>query len=187
MDWTKIKNEYINSNISYRKLAEKHGVNASNLMQRAAKEKWVDKRKEHQSKIQARTEQKSIEKISDKQSDLLADINSAAENLLKKIQLATEQLDMCLVKEKRKYTRQLKDPDTGKFVDINFEEERTKVDKSENNPKRINTSELKQLTSALKDLQTIKTIGEGEVTNEAPNINITISAATPDDMENDEE
>lgn len=42
MDWNKIKQEYISGGISYRKLAEKHGVSESTLSKRAMNEKWAE-------------------------------------------------------------------------------------------------------------------------------------------------
>ena len=69
VDWLRIKTEYINGNISYRKLADKYEVSASSLMQRAAKEKWADEREQQQSKTEAKTKQKSKDKISDALSD----------------------------------------------------------------------------------------------------------------------
>lgn len=68
-DWLKIKSEYVSGNISYRKLAEKHGVSASFLMQKAAKEEWSKQRDKQQRKTEAKTKQKAEEKISDALSD----------------------------------------------------------------------------------------------------------------------
>ena len=50
-DWSKIKTEYITTDTSYRKLAEKYGVSASSLMQVAAREKWADEKKKQISKL----------------------------------------------------------------------------------------------------------------------------------------
>lgn len=68
-DWLTIKNDYINGGGSYRKLAEKYGVSASTLMQRAAKEKWNAEKQVHQSRTEAKTKQKAEDKISDALSD----------------------------------------------------------------------------------------------------------------------
>lgn len=65
VDWLAIRNDYINGGGSYRKLAEKYGVSASGLMQKAAKEKWKVEREANLSKTEARTKQKTQEKISD--------------------------------------------------------------------------------------------------------------------------
>lgn len=187
LNWTKIRNEYTNGHISQRKLAEKHNIPYSTLRDVATKEKWFERRQEQREKIIAKTEQKTAEKIAERESDLAANITKTAEELLAKLQLAIAEVDYCLVKEKRKYTRQVKDPETGKMIYVDVEEEETKVKKNKHREairERINKAELKQLTSALKDIQTIQLQGKGEATAETPNINITISAATP--MEEDE-
>lgn len=69
VDWLAIRNDYINGGGSYRKLAEKYGVSASGLMQKAAKEKWKEEREANVSKTEAKTKQKTQEKISDALSD----------------------------------------------------------------------------------------------------------------------
>lgn len=67
IDWLKLKNEYINGNISYRKLAEKYGITFQTLRDRAIKEKWFAKRKEQRHKIDTKTTQKTAEKIAEKE------------------------------------------------------------------------------------------------------------------------
>lgn len=69
VDWLKIKTEYINGNISYRKLAEKYGVSFNTLKEHATDEKWKELREEQHHKTAIRTQQKSEEKISDALSD----------------------------------------------------------------------------------------------------------------------
>ena len=81
VDWLRIKTEYINGGISYRKLAEKYGISFSVLKDRAVKEKWTDSRKEHTNKIRTKTEQKTAEKISDALSDAAVDEATARAEL----------------------------------------------------------------------------------------------------------
>lgn len=69
VDWLKIKTEYINGGISYRKLAEKHGVSFAVLKDKAVKERWADAREHHANKIRTSTEQKTVEKVSEALSD----------------------------------------------------------------------------------------------------------------------
>ena len=64
-NWLKIKNEYINGDISYRKLAEKHSVPFPTLRDRATSEGWKEQRDKHRNKVVTRTEQKSVEKTSE--------------------------------------------------------------------------------------------------------------------------
>ena len=60
MDWNKIKAEYIAGGTSYRKLAEKYGVDRNKIQVRATKENWVGLK----SQAQAKTESKIVESIS---------------------------------------------------------------------------------------------------------------------------
>ena len=181
-DWIKLRNEYINGNISYRKLAEKHGVSWQTLRDRAVKEKWFEKRKKQRDKIQKKTEQKTAEKLAEKEAQRQIRISNAADKLLEKIELATEQLDIFLAKDKFKYTKQTKDTKTGKIIYVDVEEEKLKSVKTET----IDRGEIKKLTSALKDLKDIQFTADEDKSQESPNININIGSATPEDIDGDE-
>lgn len=65
MSWRKIKAEYIAGGISQRALAEKYSVPFGTLQRRALKEKWNSKRKA--------SEEKAIEKVSQKTAEIVAD------------------------------------------------------------------------------------------------------------------
>lgn len=69
VDWLKIKSEYVNGGISYRKLAEKHGVSFSVLKDKAVKERWTTAREQRKENLRTSIEQKTVEKISDALSD----------------------------------------------------------------------------------------------------------------------
>lgn len=69
VDWLRIKTEYINGNISYRKLAEKHGIPFPTLRDKAVGEKWSEQRNKQRNKVVTETEQKTVDKISDAISD----------------------------------------------------------------------------------------------------------------------
>lgn len=70
VDWLKIRNEYINGGGSYRKLAEKNGISFSVLKDIAVKEHWAEAKKQHINNIRTKTEQKTVEKISDSESEI---------------------------------------------------------------------------------------------------------------------
>ncbi len=186
-DWIKIRNEYINGNISYRKLAEKHGIAIQTLRDRAIKEKWFEKRKEQRNKIILKTEQKTAELLAQREADRLLRISNAADRLLEKIEEATEQLDQFIVTQKvrKKEVEYVKEnAGLGKpKKEIVKEIEDKRVIKATH----LDRMGLKQLASALKDLRDIQFKQEEEAPLEAPNINITISAATAEDVESDEE
>ena len=187
-NWNKIKTEYINGNISYRKLAEKHGVSESHLMAKAAKEKWFDKRKAQRSKIQEKTEQKTAEKLAEREADRLLRISNAADRLLEKIEEATEQLDQFIVTSKVKQKEVQYINSKAGFGKPKKEVVKEVEDKRIVKADHLDRMGLKQLASALKDLKDIQFTKDEEKEEETPNINITISAAIPmDDEEEDEE
>lgn len=184
LNWTKIRNEYIHGHISYRKLAEKHDIPFQTLRDRATKEKWFEKRKEYRDKIDIKTEQKSIEKISEKQSDLAADIHSAATELLKKINIAIEQTDLFIERTRIKAPTKVRDA-SGNLRDAFMEREEISFKHKDS----INLESVKQIASVLKDIQALQITGKGKETtvNNKPSINISIRAATPDDVESEDE
>lgn len=182
-NWNKIRNEYINGNISYQKLAEKHNIPYQTLRDRAIKEKWFNKRKEQREKISIKTDEKSAEKLAEAEANRLLKISNAADKLLEKIELATEQLDLYLEKTKVKAPVKVKDKKTGEIQDAFQEKETFNVSKKD----RIDRAGLKQIASALKDLKDIQFTADEDKPQESPNINITVVAATPDDMVDDTE
>ena len=180
-NWIKIRNEYINGNISYSKLAEKHGVNYYTLQDKARKEKWFEKKKMQHEKIAEKTLQKSAEKIIEQESDLASEINSAAVELLSKLRIAIQQTDVFIERTKLKVPKKVKDEKTGETYTAWQENENIKLSKKDG----MNAATIKQLASALKDLQAVQIGAKGESVQESPNINITISAATQEDLEED--
>ena len=187
LNWAKIKSEYINGHISYRKLAEKHGIPFNTLKDRAVAEKWFEKRKEQHQKIETKTQQKTAEKLAEREANRLLRISDAADRLLAKIEEATEQLDQFIVtnRVKQKEVKYVTDEaGYGKVEkEVVKEGESKKVVKADH----LDRMGLKQLTSALKDLRDIQFTANEEKPTEAPNISITVTAATPDDMTEDEE
>lgn len=95
MDWIKIKNEYINGNISYRKLAEKYKVTLRQIANVAKAEKWVDLKKKQRNKISTKLQQKTADKIVDRNVRLL----EISDKLTSKINKAVEELDMRLTEQ----------------------------------------------------------------------------------------
>ena len=53
-DWKTIETEYITTDTSYRKLADKYGIDQATISRRAKKEDWVSKRQRHASETQAK-------------------------------------------------------------------------------------------------------------------------------------
>ena len=81
-DWQAIKTEYITTDTSYRKLAQKHGVNVTNIAKKAGAEGWVEQRKQFVNETQSKT----LEKISQQEANRAAKIHTVADKLLNKIE-----------------------------------------------------------------------------------------------------
>ena len=137
-DWQQIKTEYITTDTSYRKLAQKHGVRYATLQARAKEEKWTELRDQHRT----RTVSKTLTKISNKQADKLARIESVTDKLLSKLEKAVDELDLEVIKKKVK-------------VDDGLTETTTEsMEVAEGGI--VDRAGLRQLTAALKDLKEIQ-------------------------------
>ena len=104
-DWKAIKTEYITTDTSYRKLAQKYGVNVTNIAKKASAENWVEQRKQYATKMQAKT----LEKISQQEANRAAKIHSVADKLLLKIEAMVESEEPLDTKGIRALTAAVKD------------------------------------------------------------------------------
>ena len=86
-DWKKIAAEYITTDISYRKLAEKYGLDQATVARKAKKEDWVSKRQHHADKTQA----KILSADTKNKADRVGRLMTVADKLLKKVELAVDQ------------------------------------------------------------------------------------------------
>ena len=141
MDWSKLKAEYIAGGISYRKLAEKHGVSFNTLKTIAIRENWTDLREQANNKSTT----KIVESIVEGNVEHVAGINSVADKLLEKIvnMLGQEGLNTQSVKH---LTSALKDIKEIKGIksDIDLREQEARIDKL-----RKETEEEKKDTSVI--------------------------------------
>ena len=68
-DWESLKTEYVNGNISYRKLAEKYGLKDGTLRRNATKQGWKQardaKRLERDTMVTQETDKKILERSSE--------------------------------------------------------------------------------------------------------------------------
>ena len=86
-DWQKIKTEYITTDTSYRKLADKYGIDQATISRKAKKEDWVSKRQHHADKTQA----KILTADTKNKADRAARLMTVADKLLKKVEQAVDQ------------------------------------------------------------------------------------------------
>ena len=92
-DWQKIKAEYITTDTSYRKLAQKYGVNTTNIAKKASSEGWVEERKRNANK----TLSKTLNAISAKQAERTAKLIGVSDLLLDKVKSLLEADEELLV------------------------------------------------------------------------------------------
>ena len=82
VDWQAIKTEYITTDTSYRKLAQKYGVTYNNIGIRSRKEGWPELRNQHN----AKTMTKAMNAIASQQASRAARLQTAADKLLTKVE-----------------------------------------------------------------------------------------------------
>ena len=97
-DWQAIKTEYITTNTSYRKLAEKYGVSYVQIGNVGKEENWVELRKQHLDNALT----KSLAADTRKRVNRAKRIRDAADLLLDKVERAIDELDLQLVTNKTK-------------------------------------------------------------------------------------
>lgn len=88
-DWQAIKTEYITTQTSYRKLAQKYGVSYQAICHRSKEEGWIDLREQHKNK----TISKTLEKISQQEANRAARIHTVADKLLDKIEAMVDAVE----------------------------------------------------------------------------------------------
>lgn len=79
--WRKMRIEYVKGGTTYKALAEKYGVSASNIRKRASKEGWTKKRSDLDTKV----EQKVLERVCDaraREFELIAQVNDRMDEVL---------------------------------------------------------------------------------------------------------
>ena len=79
-DWAKIEAEYITTDTSYRKLAEKYHIDQATIARKAKRDDWISKRQHHINKTQA----KVLAADTQKKVNRAAALNEAADLLLER-------------------------------------------------------------------------------------------------------
>lgn len=103
VDWLKIKSEYVNGNISLRKLAEKtEGITYSQIAKVAAAEKWSEARENQRIIIESRQNQEIAEVIVKQEVDRVKRLLSISDKIIGRIEQAVAELDLAQVTSKTK-------------------------------------------------------------------------------------
>lgn len=148
IDWVKIRSEYINTPTSYDRLAEKYKVSRSTLSKRAKKEDWVSKRAECIKTAEQRLSEQSVRAQMDYQERMM----QVRLKLLLKIEKAADALE----NQKVDMEKELISTDDDGNVKKSKLRERTKIKGD------LNSKIIKNLTSALRDLDDKANINESD-------------------------
>jgi len=131
-DWTKIKQEYIENDITLEELAKKYAVSFSTIRQKSAKEGWTTEKNIFRTKIE--------QKYQEKQSDLLASEASNFDNqCLRVARSAIEIVEKQIAILRKKAEEQKSDPLVERQVRL-----------------------LEKLANSLKQLQSVGKVALGE-------------------------
>ena len=99
IDWESIKSEYVTTNISQKKLAEKYGVSKNAVQYRCAVDRWGDQRRQHRDRVMEKTSQR----LSDAAAERMVQLMGGTDKMLTATLQALddpEQFYRYLVKEK---------------------------------------------------------------------------------------
>ena len=123
-DWQAIKTEYITTDTSYRKLAEKYGVSRVQIGNVGRDEKWVELRRQHLDN----TVTKTVAAVEDAQADRAKKIQNVADKLIQKIENMVDRPGM-LPKDVRSLVAAVKDLKEiqGVKSDLDEKEQRARI------------------------------------------------------------
>lgn len=155
INWEEIKVEYITTNISQRKLADKYDIPLSNITRRSINEKWVEQREQYKSKVMSKTLDKSVNREANRLTRLM-DTTSKAIDVAVKAFEDQQQFNRYIVEKKERYAFPTnsaeydEDPPTDAAGLAALVSERQWVE--EQIFAKLDTKALKDLTAVLKDL-----------------------------------
>lgn len=150
-DWKQLEKEYILSEYkSVSSFLKEKGIN-NNGTTRKHTSGWKDKKRQKEDKKATKIIEKVIEKETEKEAQQIADIKAIANDLALKIIQANSELNMHIARNKRKIKTTLYDYNVNKPA----KETITETEEIKSYTDIIDRKGLKELTSALKDLNDI--------------------------------
>ena len=128
-DWQAIKTEYITTDTSYRKLAQKYGIDIAVIGRRAKSEEWVKLRQQQIDKTQTKT----LNAIASQQANRAARLQTVADKLLTKVERLVDEGEELLTDTStmRDIARVLKDIKDIQMIrsDADLREQEARIDK----------------------------------------------------------
>lgn len=152
-DWQAIKTEYITTDTSYRKLAQKYGLSYNAIGNRSRDEKWQDLRDQHLTNTMTKT----MNAIASQQASRASRLQTVADKLLTKVEQLVDEGEELLTDTSvmRDIARVLKD-----IKDIQMI--RSEADMREQE-ERINKLRKEAMADEVDKQQTVTVIMGGEV------------------------
>lgn len=105
MDWNKIKTEYITTDTSYRKLADKYNVSSTSICKVAKREQWVAEKERYLNESYSKT----IEAITKSQTERVLRLQTITDKILNKIEESVDLMEEPDLQAFRQITSTLKD------------------------------------------------------------------------------
>lgn len=128
-DWQSIKTEYITTETSYRKLAQKYGVSYNAIGNRSRDENWQELRDQHMTKTMTKT----MNAIASQQASRAARLQTVADKLLAKVERLVDEgeellADTATMRDIARVLKDLKDIQMIKS-DADMREQEARIDK----------------------------------------------------------
>ena len=128
-DWQAIKTEYITTDTSYRKLAQKYGLSYNAIGNRSRDEKWQDLRDQHLTNTMTKT----MNAVASQQANRAVRLQTVADKLLTKVERLIEDGEELLTDTStmRDISRILKDLKDIQMIksDADMREQEARIDK----------------------------------------------------------
>ena len=163
INWNRIKHEYVTGDITYRELAEKYDVSIESIKKEArktAKRKgWVTLKSEYRHNVYTKAEQETARKAGKKLASTSEKVKSHAEKLVDVIGEAISELREYIVE----HETTIKETEYDQNVHKPKKETVTKSKDIELIYGKINTKSLKEISDALKTIQSLVTENKEDV------------------------
>lgn len=154
MDWGKVKIDYVtDASTSYRSLASRYGVSATQVANRAKAEGWRHLRERHLHEIETKT----MNAISSQRVEQIVKIHDTSYALLNKLQEAVDQVDSTALVRNSKLARGLTGAlrDIKELLDIksdaDMQEQAARIDKLHRDAQREESSGNDEIIVKLMD------------------------------------
>ena len=141
VDWQTIKTEYVTTDTSYRKLADKYNVSMTEVSRHGKKECWREERQKYLDKYYTKT----LDTLVRNQQKRVERIQSLADKILDKIEKSVDEMDELDSQTFRQLTAAIKDIKEIQMLksDADMREQEARIDKLNRDVKENNKDDKK--------------------------------------------